>query len=171
MNIYIHVHRYIWQNIFKKHHQKKLDPYIFFKNRRPPGENTKKAPATCRKAAKALPAPQSCTTPVSWFATARSSPPQSLSLSRHTRAIQDGLGGGGIPHPFYHTKKGQSIFEGMNHPVNLVGWSKNRRKSLFFKSWFLGESFVLQFHKLSFVKHRWLPYLHILHSKKKQNFC
>lgn len=64
MNIYIHVHRYIWENILKKHHQKKLDPYIFVQ-KSPTPTRKKKTPATCRKAAKALPAPQSCTTPVS----------------------------------------------------------------------------------------------------------
>ncbi len=86
----------------------------------------KKLPQTaCRKAAKALPAPQSCTTLVSWFATARSSPPQSLSLS-------PGWVGGFFYQKNHTWETWELNFEGK------IWWicffEKHPRKSLFQKS-------------------------------------
>lgn len=52
-----------------------------------------------------------------------------------------------LPH-----QKGTKHFWRDESSCEFVAWKNTPRKSLIFKSWFLGESFVLQFLKLSFCE-------------------
>lgn len=165
MNIYIHVHRYIWENILKKHHQKKLDPYIFVQKSPTPTRKKKHRPPAARQQKHSL--HHKAVRHPSADSLRRAARHHSLCPCHVTPEPSKTAWGEVEFLPFYHTKKGQSIFEGTNHPVNLVAWKNTPRKSLFFKVDFLENRLFSSSTSCLLWKNRWLAYLHILHSKKK----
>lgn len=187
MYVYIHVSKniyvyciHIWTytymyidisgKIFWKNTTKKNSTHIFlFKNRRPPREKKKHRPPAARQQKHSL--HHKAVRHPSADSLRRAARHHSLCPCHVTPEPSKTAWGEVEFLPFYHTKKGQSIFEGTNHPVNLVAWKNTPRKSLFFKVDFLENRLFSSSTSCLLWKNRWLAYLHILHSKKKQNFC